>query len=768
MSSPSPGKWTNVGLIMFTVRARLILALALCLGIASARAADAPRPNILFILADDLGWRDTSAYGSPFLETPNLERLSDRGRLFTRAYAANPLCSPTRASILTGLDPARIGFTKPAGHLKGVRLNAGLMSQTPAHLPAIQATSITRLDTNYFTLGEVFKEAGYATGHFGKWHLGSEPYSPLQHGFDVDIPHHPGPGPAGSFVAPWKFNPELNFQGEPGEHLEDRMATEAIAWMRENRDKPFFLNYWCFSVHAPFDAKTNYIEEARSKVDPGLPQRSPTYHAMVRSMDDAIGRLLDELDVLGIADNTLVIFFSDNGGNIHSRVDDDVPPTSNAPLRGGKATLFDGGMRVPMIISWPGRVLTNSLTDALFSSVDFYPTLLELLHLDPKPGQYFDGVSQFDSWFRSGAPRREMFSHFPHYTPATGQKPATAMWDDHWKLIRYHSDGAGQSDRFELYTVTTDQGETHNIAGSDPQRVAAMNRKIDEYLERIEAIVPVKNESYRAPTMMPMTDESKLIEETRIYKRIGEKDLSLWWVKPDGWKPTDQRPAVVFFHGGSWTSGTPAQFHPFARHLAQRGMVAFSAQYRLLDKDGGDAPDVCIEDAKSALRYVRALSSEFGIDPGRLGAGGGSAGGHLAATTGLIDGLDSEEEVLQTSSKADVLVLFNPVFNNGPGEWGHGRVGDRYPELSPFHNVTDDAPPTLVMSGSADALISPETMYEFQKRMNTADVRCDIEIYEGAGHGFFNKGRTGDQFFTLTRDRMDAFLVSLDWLAPME
>lgn len=749
---------------MISILQRLIFLLLLCELVCPASASEPPRPNIVFILADDLGWMDTSVYGSSYLETPNLVRLAERGRLFSRAYAANPLCSPTRASILTGLDPARIGMTAPAAHLKQVRLKSELVKKSPPHLPALQATSITRLNTNYFTLAEALKVTGYATGHFGKWHLGTEPYSPLEHGFDVDVPHHPGPGPAGSFVAPWKFNPQLNFQGKPGEHLEDRMADEAIAWMRANKDDPFFLNYWCFSVHAPFDAKTNYVEEAKLKVDPGFSQRSPTYHAMVRSMDDAVGRLMNELDSLGITDNTLVIFFSDNGGNMYNRVDGGIPPTSNAPLRGGKANIYDGGMRVPMIISWPGRIAADSMTDALFSSVDFYPTVLDMLGLKSELNQRFDGISQVESWLNNGAPRHEMFSHFPHYTPATGHKPATAMWDDFWKLIRWYSDNPDQSDRFELFNVTTDVGESHNLAAQHPERVRRMNARINEYLELTEVVIPVRNENYKPPVIQPMSTPSSLIEETRVYKRVDDMVLNLWSVKPAGWKPTDQRPAIVFFHGGGWTGGTPAQFHPFAKHLAQRGMVAFSVQYRLLDKEGNDPPDACIEDAKSAMRYVRALSNEFGIDPGRIAAGGGSAGGHLAAVVGLINGLDLEDEDLRTSSKADALVLFNPVFNNGPDEWGHNRVGDRFPQLSPFHNVSKDDPATLVMSGSADALISPETMYEFQKLMRRAGIECEVAIYEDAAHGFFNKGRDGDKFYKLTRDRMDAFLVSLGWL----
>ncbi len=260
----------------------LLRALCVVLLPALAHAAE-QKKNILFILADDLGWSDTTLYGNTrYYKTPNLERLAKRGMLFTCAYSASPLCSPTRSSILTGLHPARTGVTTPNCHLPQVVLKATPGLKAAPGSKAVEPVPVTRLNTTYTTLAETLKAAGYATGHFGKWHLGPEPYSPLQQGFDVDIPHWPGPGPAGSYVAPWKFK--------------------------------------------DFDA------------DPAEPdQHCPTYAAMVESMDDAIGTLLDTLDRLKLADKTIVVFTSDNGGNMYSDVDG-VVPTSNAPLRGGKAT----------------------------------------------------------------------------------------------------------------------------------------------------------------------------------------------------------------------------------------------------------------------------------------------------------------------------------------------------------------------------------------------------------------------------------------------
>lgn len=211
---------------------------------------EARKPNVVFILADDLGWSDTTLYGTTTLyQTPNIERLSKRGMTFTHAYAASPLCSPTRSAILTGLHPARTGLTAPNCHLPAVNLKATPAATAAPNQKATTVKSVTRLDTKYYTIAEMLKDSGYATGHFGKWHLGSEPHSPLEHGFDIDVPHWHGPGPAKSYVAPWAY-PDFD-PDTPNEHIEDRMAKEAVKFMEANKDGPFFLNYWMFSVHAP-------------------------------------------------------------------------------------------------------------------------------------------------------------------------------------------------------------------------------------------------------------------------------------------------------------------------------------------------------------------------------------------------------------------------------------------------------------------------------------------------------------------------------------
>jgi arylsulfatase A-like enzyme len=487
----------------------LLALLLTALSIQTSPLAAAQRPNIVFILADDLGWSDTTLFGTTkFYQTPNLERLAKRGVTFTRAYSASPLCSPTRSAILTGLSPARTGITTPNCHLPQVVLAATTGKSAPADKKAIMPVPVSRLNTTYPTLARTLKSAGYATGHFGKWHLGSEPYSPLQHGFDIDVPHHPGPGPAGSYVAPWKFKDFDADPDEPDQHIEDRMAKEAVAFMEKHKDEPFFLNYWMFSVHAPFDAKKALIEKYRQTVDANDPQHSPTYAAMIESMDDAVGTLLDTLDRLKIADRTIIIFTSDNGGNMYSEVDGAMP-TSNAPLRGGKATMFEGGTRVPLIVAWPGVTAAGQRSEALIQSEDFYPTLLDGLALKPAPDQDFDGISILPALKGGSLSRDAVFQYFPH-DPGVPDwlPPAVSVHRGDWKLIRIFHGGENGAHRHLLFNLRDDLGENNNLAAQKPDLVAELDALIETFLADTKAVVPIANPKFDPAKYRP-EDEGK-------------------------------------------------------------------------------------------------------------------------------------------------------------------------------------------------------------------------------------------------------------------
>ncbi len=462
-------------------------------------AAEPSRPNIVFFLADDLGWRDTTVYGSTFYETPNIARLAARGMTFSNAYAASPLCSPTRASILTGQYPHRLRLTTPACHIEQVVLDPTLPKKGPATQKALTPGTRTRLPNEYFTVAEALKEVGYTNGFFGKWHLGRDPYLPENQGFDLVIGGRRHPGPPGSrYFAPWPI--DTIPQPIPGEHITDRLAIEAVGFMQKNQQRPFFLCFWDYSVHAPYQAKQPLIDKYRDKVDSDNPQHNPIMAAMIEPLDDAVGRLLDTLDEAGLAENTIIIFTSDNGGNMYDVVED-MPPTNNAPLRNGKGSIYEGGVRVPLIIVWPGHVKAGSTSDEIVTSVDYYPTILEMLSLEPQADQVFDGVSLASMLQQTEPLQREaVFCHFPHYVPATGNLPSASVRQGDFKLIRYFADGPNQEDRLELYNLSTDIGETTNLADAMPQRAAAMNELLTKHLVETQALVPKPNPAYVKPT----------------------------------------------------------------------------------------------------------------------------------------------------------------------------------------------------------------------------------------------------------------------------
>jgi arylsulfatase A-like enzyme len=472
------------------------------------------RPNVLFILCDDLGAHDVGCFGSSYHETPNLDRLAARGVKLTQAYAASPLCSPTRSSILTGQYPARIGITAPTCHLPKVQLTKQLAAGTTA-TRALNADSLTRLKPDYFTLAEAMKEAGYATAHFGKWHLGhnlpqnkDDHYEPKDQGFDFDFPHTPSAaGPGGGYLAPWKFIKDPAIVGQPGEHIEDRMSAEAAKYIQEHKDQPFYVNYWAYSVHSPWNARRDYIDYFTPKANAQNPQHNPLYAAMVRSLDDGVGRLLKAVDDAGLAERTIVVFFSDNGGWAYPPKTTDpegftgMPATSNLPQRSGKASLYEGGTREPCIVVWPGKVTPGSTNDALIQSTDFYPTLLAMCGLQPHPELKLDGYDQSGTLRGQPSPRDRVFCHFPHGTPNQAESipgflPGTYVRKGDWKLIRFFADNDDGTDRFELYDLKNDAGESKNRATEKPELVHELNALITGFLQDTEAVVPVRNPAY--------------------------------------------------------------------------------------------------------------------------------------------------------------------------------------------------------------------------------------------------------------------------------
>lgn len=461
------------------------------------------RPNIVYLVADDLGWSDSTPYLDPnedFYETPNIAELAKRGMKFTNAYAASPLCSPTRASILTGQYPGRIRLTTPACHIPAVVLNPTVGTKAKASLPAVEPSTRTRFPNFYETIPERLKQVGYRSAFVGKWHLGRAPYFPDQQGFDLVVGGREHPGPPGGFFAPWPIDtiPE----SPEGSHIDDVITTESIKWVKEKAKagEPFFLNLWYYSVHAPFEAKPELIEKYARKAKglPALaPRKNPVMAAMIETLDDNVGRIMNTIEELGLSETTLVVFTSDNGGNEYNFAANELA-TNNHPLRNGKGNINEGGQRVPFIAVWPDRIEAASVNAGLVSSIDLFSTALAAADAPVAPAQVVDGINLLPVLFGDEQidEGRALFCHFPHGPPATGTVAGTSVRRGPWKLTRFFADGNDQADRLKLVNLDNDPGEKNDLSKSQPNHVAQLNKRITDHLKATESLVPVPNPAY--------------------------------------------------------------------------------------------------------------------------------------------------------------------------------------------------------------------------------------------------------------------------------
>lgn len=488
----------------------------------SLPAAEPKRPNVIVFLVDDMGWMDSGVYGSRYYETPNIDALAARGMLFTNAYSANPLCSPTRASILTGKYPARHGITTASGHQPPHDPGEPLIADTaPPTQAFITPRSRNYLDPSEYTLAEAFRDAGYRTAHIGKWHLGlTEPHWPEQQGFEFAFHGKPDPGPGSSYFAPYQFRAYRSFEdGPPGEYIVDRVTDEAINFIQarvygnDSGTRPFYLSVWQYGVHGPWGHKEEYTREFAKKKDPTGRQGNPIMASMLRSVDQSVGRIVAELDRLKLADNTIFLFTSDNGGNVHSNLPGDkreknteaikdwrkwagnLPPTNNSPLRGGKSMLYEGGIRVPLIVAWPGKIAAGTRTETIACSIDFYPTLMELTGVSPKQKTKFDGISLAPVLLGKGEVARDtIFNYFPHGGPT--KPPGAVVRQGDFKLIRWFETSRQFPQKHELYNLREDIGETKNLAAQMPEKVKQLDALIDQFLRDTEALAPRPNPAY--------------------------------------------------------------------------------------------------------------------------------------------------------------------------------------------------------------------------------------------------------------------------------
>jgi arylsulfatase A len=441
---------------------------ALNLPCLSLSASESPRkPNIIFILADDLGWAELGCYGNTFNETPNLDKLAKHGMRFTDAYSAAPVCSPYRAALMTGQYPARIGITD-----------------------YLRPNDKNHLSTKYVTIAEALSSAGYATGIVGKWHLtgyandGAEEYPPAMHGFDETIVSENRGIGAGSYFHPYHFNREIRKRLPGKEYLVDRCNLEAVEFIERHKDGPFFLYLSHYAVHTRLNGKPEIVAEFEKKEGsgkgPNAGRSNPHLAAQLKSIDEGVGMIVKKLEDLELSDKTILIFTGDNGGE--SRV------TSNGPLRAGKSTLYEGGIRVPLIVCYPKIVPAGTTCRTPTSNIDFYPTFCQLATVQPGPKQHIDGVSLVPLLKDPEAPlqRTALYWHYPLEKPHfLGGRSCGAVRKGDWKLIEYFDTGER-----ELYNLADDINEKNNLASTNPEKAAELQKLLNTWRKKVGAKIP--------------------------------------------------------------------------------------------------------------------------------------------------------------------------------------------------------------------------------------------------------------------------------------
>jgi len=488
-----------------------------------AQTADPP-PNVVLIVADDLGWADLGCYGSRFHRTPHLDRLAREGMRFTQAYAACPVCSPTRAALMTGKYPARLHLTDWLPGRPDLPAQKLLRPALRQELPLEETT-----------LAELLQPKGYVSASIGKWHLGGDGFGPKEQGFSVNVAGDAAGSPR-SYFAPFqqngKFMPGLE-QAPEGEYLTDRLTLEAEKFIEENREKPFFLYLPHYTVHIPLKAKPDLVAKYEALPRPALPQNNPIYAAMLESLDESVGRIMQKLEELKLSDRTVIVFTSDNGG-LATLEGPHTPSTSNAPLREGKGYLYEGGIRVPLIVKWPLGCKPETLCDTPVCSIDLFPTLGEICGASPAKG--IDGLSLVPLLRKSGElANRLLFWHYPHYSNQ-GIQPGGAIRDGDDKLIEFYETG-----RLELFNLKTDPGESNNLSESQPEKTKALAAKLREWRRSVDAQEMRPNPDYvpnpqAADGSVMLAARSAEVHGVMLrFEPLPHKNTLGYWIRADDW-----------------------------------------------------------------------------------------------------------------------------------------------------------------------------------------------------------------------------------------
>ncbi len=753
-----------------------------------ARAA-ADSPNVVYILADDMGYGDVSCLNEKAAwKTTHMDRLASEGMIFTDAHSGSAVCTPTRYGILTGRYAWRS------------RLKSGVLSGKSRHL----------IQPERLTVAKLLKRNGYHTACIGKWHLGwdwaekegnskeidySRPVrnGPSVNGFDYSY-NHSGSLDMAPYVyvendrvtaPPDRVTDNKDYQGfwrkgatgSDFEHLDvlPNFTRRAVRYVRSRaREKtPFFLYLALPAPHTPILPTKEFA--GKSGTNP--------YGDFVLQVDDTVGQVMKAVEEAGVAGNTLFIVTSDNGCSPRAQFEE-LARFGHDPsgvFRGHKADIFEGGHRVPFLVRWPAKVKAGSRSKETICLTDLMRTCADLLGAPLPDHAGEDSVSFLPALLgqKAAKPLREATVHHSingSFAIRAGDwKLALCPGSGGWSAPKPNAAFKNKLPLVQLFNLRQDVGETTNVAGEHPEVVARLVEIVDGYVrdgrstpgkaqsnEGETRFLPKGYEKPAVATKTPSTPTAKTRKKEIVYKTVGKIQLKLHVYSTEG--GGRQRPAIVFFFGGGWVGGNPSQFFPHCEHLAAKGMVAVSAEYRVRSRHQA-TPFDCVEDARSAIRYLRGHAGELGIDPDRIAAGGGSAGGHLAAATGTLNVPASETEELRVSSRPSALVLFNPVFDNGPKGYGYDRVKSRYPEISPLHNLGGKkVPPTIVFLGTKDKLIPVSTAQNYKALMEEGGNRCDLHLYEDQKHGFFNRRNRKNKYYELTVRAMDQFLTELGYL----
>lgn len=762
----------------------------------------AKTPNIVILYADDLGYGDLGCYNAQSrIPTPHLDRLAGEGMRFTDGHSSSGICTPSRYALLTGRHHWR--------DFHGI----------------VQAMGASVFKPERLTLPEMLQKKGYRTAAIGKWHLGWDwtairkpdakpmvkpvargrrksqtydhhaydwsqpiPDGPLAHGFDyyfgdtvINFPPYAWIENDRLVKAPdtmmdtskWKTIKEGHWECRPGPMCGDwdpyqnipTTTQKGVDYIKAQAqsDQPFFLYFAYPSPHAPIIPNDKF--DGQSQAGP--------YGDLVVETDDSIGQLLAALKESGQEDNTIVIFSADNGPEYYAYArDEKYGHWSAKPLRGLKRDIYEGGHRVPFLIKFPGVTKAGSTCTSLVSQIDIMATLASVVEFDlPDKHAAEDSHDLLPVLTGAAASARQThvhntfkgqyaIRHRDWLLVATESGYARGRRHDGWE--KNHGYAADDGQPAELYHLKNDVGQHDDIASKHPEKV----KELHVLLEKI------RKQGHSAPrlsqaTDKPVTQNPKPIapDQTITYKvdpQFPKQPLTLDVFYPEDLKAGEKRPAIVFFFGGGWVSGTPSQFYPHAAYLASRGMVAISARYRTKSAYR-TPPSICVEDGKSAVRYIKQHAAELGVDAARIAVGGGSAGGHVAAATATVRGFDSQQDDLSISPVGNALVLFNPVYDNGPKGYGHKKVKAYWKKISPLHNLDGKQPPTIVFLGAKDDLVPVKTAELYEQKMKKNGNRCETFIYPGQEHGFFNLGKNRAHFVK-TVTEMDKFLVSLKFL----